>query len=416
MRLGRGTQNLRLGMVLALVAAVSAFGVASTAVALQRNEVLYPFHPVTDSQAIRYLNHQRVANGIASISENPELDRIATRQVSSGTEPARGQAPCPPPPSYYECIYAEGIRSWSPTVNPQLLDPEALAGIFDPALTAAGYVQHGGGGALLAGAAIPGNERWTTPTFFSLPGNGATALPWEQAEGNPAPQATVGIRPYAVTGPNMVVWLEGDYDDSGLNSAHVQAVLLSGPSGMVDVRIVSPRLWDPQDQPDPYEGTILVPLRRLLPNSGYTLSVSWKDTKGAAYQDVVHFKTSSAYTAEHPFDCRTCLHGYLRFSARGQVIHVSTAPAVGQRVFVRLGVAQRICTLNEYPCPRNAVHYIFNHVFMHVIPHYRHPVTFALPHQSTNDPVLGINVNESHFSADGYQYTPFTLTGPVGVP
>ena len=377
----KATRATFVSALLTVAVAVAVF--ASPAAAMYRSVVLTPVPRTTTEQAIRYLNEQRAENGIpAALTDDRTLSRGCWLHTNRYKEKP-GQYPheeIKGQPGYTSLGNDAAASSdlggtpgdWASSVNPWLDAPLHEAVLFGPAATTAWYGETeskwgsgqdcmgvGGGSRTLQYS--PG----APPTFLSLPGNGATdVVPSEQAGEQPfTPGAAVGIPAGTTTGPNILLWaVAADPNDEMVSSrASVEAATLTGPTGEVPVRIVTPDTPAPPSPAGwPQRTTVggsadyVIPVKPLMPSAEYTLTATWigSSTEPAlgstSTTQIIHFGTVSAQQAaviaSGGYQCSTCPHGYLRFVTHAHKITVSVGPAVGQRVRISLPIGQRSYT------------------------------------------------------------------------
>lgn len=254
------------------------------------------------AEAIGYLNEQRAAAGIPTVTEDATLSGGCALQVAY-MEANPGQSDMhveePGKPGYTELGAEAGSRSdlwsgrgvtaaseWSATENPWMsatdYAPLHAAKLFDPAATQAWYAEDEHNACLGVNAGTDeGGHYPSTPTLYSYPGDGQGDVPFavEASELPTTPAEVVGL--HGVTGPNLVYYLL-DSTDTYRSEPTVLNYSLTGPGGAVEARVVTPQTpvtgWGETVPFSDYdEGcAIAVPVAPLAPNTTYTATLEWE--------------------------------------------------------------------------------------------------------------------------------------------
>jgi hypothetical protein len=242
------------------------------------------------------LNSQRTANGIPGhVKENSSWSEKCARHIAyMGSTGTLGHSEDPASPAYSAAgnwagensVLAAGT-SW-PSGNPFANAPLHLIQLLSPELRQVGVEASSG---FVCVTTWPGyaSFRWKKPTVFSVPGNGATGVPYaETADELPfVPGDVVGLPHGTRTGFNIMVYAEGVRDPWHLR---ITAATLTGPRGPVALRTV--------DRTNPTVGPYLpsgsgfmIPVAALDPGTTYRASVSFG---GGQARRTWHFTTATA--------------------------------------------------------------------------------------------------------------------------
>lgn len=325
----------------------------------------------TPVQAIAYLNEQRAANGIpGNLTNDPAMSQ-GCEEYTNLYKPLSGQYPheeLRSQPGYTPAgneaashsDLGGGPGQWNQWINPWVDAPLHLSALFDPSATTAWYGEtHGAWGIGQACMGAGGERPFTSPAFFSLPGENVTNVnPIESAAEQPfTPGQAVGIPQSTATGPTIILWRED-------TAATLQRVTLQVSGGLpVPTRIVtastpappSPPGW-PANASETVGGNYVIPVSPLKFASRYTLTAIWADSMGATYTQLVHFATASSARAIDEqlitdVHCSTCEHGLLKAEVAKGKVRVSVAPPAGQTLHLTMWRGQRYCVVRIRPCP-----------------------------------------------------------------
>jgi hypothetical protein len=241
------------------------------------------------------LNSQRAANGIPGrIKENPSWSQKCARHIAyMGSTGTVGHSEDPASPAYSadgnwageNSVLAQGT-SW-PNGNPFASAPLHLIQLLSPELRQVG-VEASSGFVCVTTWPGYGSPRWKKPTVFSVPGNGATGVPYaETAYELPfVPGDVVGLPRGTRTGFNIIVYAEGVRDPWHL---HITAAALTGQHGPVAVRTVD-RTTPTVGPYLPAGSGFMIPVAPLEPGTTYTASVSFG---GGQARRTWHFTTAT---------------------------------------------------------------------------------------------------------------------------
>jgi hypothetical protein len=347
-------------LVLAIPGAVAAI-TPITASALQGSVVLSAVPSATTAQAIAYLNAQRAANGIpGNLTDDAQMSQ-GCEEYANLYKPKPGQYPheeIEGQPGYTPAGNTAAASSdldgspghWSATVNPWDEAPLHLRALFDPAATTTWYGEkHGSWGEGAACMGTGGEQAFSTPTFFSMPGNGVTDVhPSETASEEPfTPGEAVGIPEGTATGPYIILWPEG-------TDATLQTATLQGPAGeSVPVKLVTSETLAP-GVPAGWPawptvgGDYVIPTTPLKFASAYILTATWANPAGAQYVQTEHFTTVASHQAQvaesiTDENCSSCAHGYLKADVIGNKVRFSISPVGDQTLTVQIWRGQVVC-------------------------------------------------------------------------
>jgi|GEM_PF-1823239 len=266
-------------------------------------------HAIAPAEAIRLLNVQRAANGIpGDVAEAPGLTDGCSKHGSyialNGGALVHGEEPAKPgytPEGDRQTLASSGPQAlsaepaWSESTHPWALAPIQRFLVFDPEVAAAGYADdHGPACMRVRGGRAPA----ATPELYSVPGPGATGVPYsELSRGSPyAPQQLVDLPADTPTGPNILLFTRGLRGGTPLAAI---AFSLTGPQGPVDARFVTEGTANAVGSGGWFRGGgVLVPVAPLEAFSSYTARVVWhRDAEGALpaadAEQVVTFETAA---------------------------------------------------------------------------------------------------------------------------
>ncbi len=264
---------------------------------------------LTAPQAITLLNQQRIANGIpGDLVEEPTLSS-GCLSWATVYRPAKGQYPheeLPSQPGYT----AEGNEAaassdldgepgtkftvgtlWGPLFNPWSGAAIHLAGLMNPTATTAWY----GATASAACMGTGGSRTFTTPTFFSVPGPGATNVPIAQNTGEEpySPQQAAGLRT-EYSAPAIILFAEGT--DAKLQNA----TLTSATGSTVSTKDITPESPAPPSAPGfvpsatfGFTASYVVPTTKFKPDTTYVMTATWQNGQGVSSTQTVQFKTAA---------------------------------------------------------------------------------------------------------------------------
>ena len=242
------------------------------------------------------LNSQRTANGITGrVKENRIWSQKCARHIAyMGATGTFSHTEDPANPAYTadgnwageNSVLAEG-SSW-PNGNPFANAPIHLIQLMSPELRQAG-IDAASGYVCMTTWPGYGTSGWKKPTVFSVPGNGATRVPYaETADESPfVPGDFVGLPRGTRTGFNIMVYAEGVRDPWHLR---ITAATLTGPHGPVALRTVDRTTPTVGPYLAPGSG-FLIPVAPLEPGAVYRASVTFG--KGQARRSW-HFTTATA--------------------------------------------------------------------------------------------------------------------------
>ena len=242
------------------------------------------------------LNSQRTANGITGrVKENRIWSQKCARHIAyMGATRTFSHTEDPANPAYTadgnwageNSVLAEG-SSW-PNGNPFANAPIHLIQLMSPELRQAG-IDAASGYVCMTTWPGYGTSGWKKPTVFSVPGNGATRVPYaETADESPfVPGDFVGLPRGTRTGFNIMVYAEGVRDPWHLR---ITAATLTGPHGPVALRTVDRTTPTVGPYLAPGSG-FLIPVAPLEPGAVYRASVTFG--KGQARRSW-HFTTATA--------------------------------------------------------------------------------------------------------------------------
>jgi hypothetical protein len=305
-----------------------------------------PVGAATSSEAVRFLNQQRTANGIpASVTVDEHRTTgchnhnhyMALNGIGHGEDPNNpGYTPEGADYTNSGEVVAEGGPGWSASTNPWDAAPLHQALLFDPRVGKSGYDQSEGFACMRLELVFSNPP---TPSFYAYTGNlGSAAVPPREVvccEGPYAPQEAVGIPQGVPTGPNILFFSQG----FGFHN-HAASYSLTGPGGNpVDARFV-----DSTTEPPPkgqgfrafQTGGDMIPVQPLATFTDYTAAVTWvnDDDNGAQMQQTVSFKTDGFL--------RGLTLTLSKKLARGRTATlVAPTEAGGQRATVKIGLMKR---------------------------------------------------------------------------
>ncbi|HEY8646330.1 MAG TPA: hypothetical protein VIL77_10675 [Gaiellaceae bacterium] len=238
--------------------------------------------------AIQALNAQRVANGIAPVTENTLIDQGCANHLgyirANGGTLQHGEVQGMPgytslgnfgDGSLGEVLGYGTFADWLASGQGPWEDaPYHLSIILDPNFLVYGAAQDANHTCMRPGG---GWVNTPTPRFYSYPADGRKNIaPLESvSEVGGGPQVTAGLPEDAVTGFNVLVFSTGCVSyPSGQGPT---AATLTGPNGVVDARFVGQKDFGAGD------GGI-VPVKPLQGGAVYTARITWDCTDGAHTQ------------------------------------------------------------------------------------------------------------------------------------
>jgi hypothetical protein len=275
---------------------------------------------VSSPEAVGLLNEARTANGIpGDLVEEPGLAQGCSEYLND-YEPALGQYPHEEresQPGYtpngaaavsmsdlagrpwgFSGGLKSGLPWWTSRFNPWSDAPLHLTDLFDPAATTAWYAEDHNGACM---GSFPFQRGFSTPAFYSYPGNGINDVPTAQTadEAPWTPQQAAGIPGGQTTGPNFILFEEG-LEQPVLGSVELQTA--SGAA--VSVAVANPA----SEEPTPAAGFptgytvgeysrgagFAIPPAPLPPDTTFVLTAHWEDgATGTPYLQAVTFTTGS---------------------------------------------------------------------------------------------------------------------------
>jgi hypothetical protein len=282
---------------------------ASTATAQVAGPVNDAFPVAT---AVGFLNAQRAANGLPADLTIDAAMSEGCRKHETDYQGTRSQNPhdeLPSRPGYSpegqqaarssELVLGRSMdvdAAWSRDGNPWSTGALFhLQGLFKPGATTAWWGFGPNGMCMGTGD----GRAFTTPAFFSYPGNGTAWAPASDQIGELpfSPIEVLGLP--ALTGPGVIVWAAGIADPRIASASLTEA----------DSSIPIPVRWADASTPIPpslsggEEGATLagfgdagyvIPPRPLTPGRAYVLNVDWTDATGHDYQQTIQFSTNGA--------------------------------------------------------------------------------------------------------------------------
>ncbi len=246
-----------------------------------------PASAVTDAEAIALLNTQRALNGIpANLSVSPALSDACAKHNAyvalNGGYLAHQEDPSRPGYTPQGAGLAGGanrgevLRSgpdlWDAVrTNPWTSSPLHLWLMFQPSGGTTGYAADG-----LTTCMRFGLDGFARPGVYSLPGARVSGVPSgadTSLERPYSPADLVGVSD-TQAGPPIVIWRVG-------GRADIDRAALASPAGAAEIRIVDGRTPDLDGAPNRF-GSYVLPVRRLVAGTTYTLAVAFAD--GATYR------------------------------------------------------------------------------------------------------------------------------------
>ena len=246
---------------------------------------------LTDVEAVRHLNEQREANGIpGGLTLEPMLSEGCQSWATNYRE-LPGQYPheeIPTQPGYTPggnaAVHVSDLTGepgnkftvgnlWTTQFNPWTAAAFHLQALMNPASTEAWY------GATPSAACMGTRESraFTTPAFYSYPGNGATEVPTRENTGEwpNSPEQDVGLGPEAFVAGAIILWPED------MQASLTSATLQSSRGAVIPTQL---------ETTDSLNGgaSFVVPTTKLQPETAYTLTASWSTSTGPQTQ-TVHF-------------------------------------------------------------------------------------------------------------------------------
>ena len=319
-------------------------------------------------QAIALLNQQRTANGIpGDLVEEPALSAGCLSWATVYRE-AKGQYPheeVPGQPGYSPEGNEAASRSdldgepgsqfsvgtaWGTLFNPWSGAPLHEAALMNPVATTVWYGASQGAACL----GTTGDQTFASPTFFSVPGPGASSVPIAESSGELpfSPEQAVGLEGKEVA-PAIPLWDEGT--DAKLTAATVSAA----GGGPVPTSLVTPETPTPPAPANfpsvPTFGgytnaSFVLPRTKLKPNTSYTLTATWQNSQGANSTQTVQFTTAATdlskqiEAAERAFQDAGIESGTFTPVLNGRTLMIT---ATGLAVGRKLTVEMLRCTYSE---------------------------------------------------------------------
>lgn len=288
-----------------LSAAPSASSGASTLVIpLREQPPLKPLPLLNDVQAVQALNKQREANGIPSgLMLEPALSEGCLSWATVYRYPAGGilggnpheEIPGQPgfTPEGNVAAHESDLSGepgnrftvgtlWTANFNPWSAAAFHLSRLMDPAATTTWYGATDSAACMGTG----GSRTFTSPAYYSYPGNGATEVPTRENTGEwpHSPEQDVGLGPEAFVAGAIILWAED-----------MQATLTSATLQSARGTVVPTQL----ETTDAYNdgASFVVPTTKLQPDTAYTLTASWSTGTGPQTQ-TVHFTSGPTDLSE----------------------------------------------------------------------------------------------------------------------
>jgi hypothetical protein len=266
---------------------------------------------LTAPQAIALLNQQRAANGIpGDLVEEPILSAGCLSWATVYRE-AKGQYPheeVAGQPGYTSEGNEAASRSdldgepgsqfsvgtqWGTQFNPWSGAPLHQSALMNPAATSVWY----GASQSAACLGTTGGQTFASPTFFSVPGPGASNVPIAESSGELpfSPEQAVGLEGREVA-PAILVW------DEGSNAKLTAATVTTAAGAPIPTSLVTPGTPTPPAPSNfpsvPTFGgyttaSFVMPRAKFKPNTAYTLTATWQNSQGATSTQTVTFTTAA---------------------------------------------------------------------------------------------------------------------------
>ncbi len=255
---------------------------------------------ISDVQAIQHLSEQREANGIpGGLTLEPSLSEGCLSWATIYRE-APGQYPheeIPTQPGYTPegnaAVASSDLagepgnkytvgRLWTTQFNPWSAAAFHTESLMNPAATEAWYGATNSAACMGTG----GSRAFTTPAFYSYPGNGATEVPTREntAEWPHSPEQDVGLGDEAFVAGAIILWAEGT------QATLASATLQSSRGAVVPTKLETTDYYNDG-------ASFVVPTTKLQPDTAYTLTANWSTATGEQTQ-TVHFTSGPTDLSE----------------------------------------------------------------------------------------------------------------------
>lgn len=246
-----------------------------------------PAHAARTADILPTYNADRSANGLPIVSTiNAQMETGCANHdhymaLNGGLE--HGEDPSKPgytPEGNYQNgadgseVLAEDPAGWTSQHDPWATAPIHLFLMFDPTVAQVGYADGYGFQCMR----MRGSDSQPLPAqpnrFYTWTSDaGPSAVPYaENARESPyTPQQLVGIPAAQTTGPNMLLFSDGD-------QGVPQSATITGPEGQVDARLVNQDTKNDVGDGSWFTGGgVIVPVHPLRPSTTYTVTVAWSD-------------------------------------------------------------------------------------------------------------------------------------------
>jgi hypothetical protein len=343
--------------ILAAISAPNAVGAGTVSgewdIPFVRQSQNYTVPPISAPEAIAYLNEQRAANGIpGTLVEEPELSQGCLNHVSQYV-PAKGQFPhteLASQPGYTALGKRAAMNSdlafrgpqyewWGPESTPWVNAPLHLGALFFPQATSAWFGEAVRGLETRSCMGVNGSlSSSSTPTFYSVPGNGAKNVPfaWNAVEEPYTPGQAVGIPQGTTTGPYIILYPSSP-------AVVFSSASLAGPNGeAIPTVAVPPTTAAPASAGWPQATTLggpgaetfVIVRAPLAKDSHYVLEAHWASTGGQAYTQQVAFDTGKLREDQLIKTTDPTVPGFhYRINGR-QIVVTGFGPSIGQTLSV----------------------------------------------------------------------------------
>ncbi|MCO5326996.1 MAG: hypothetical protein M9964_08065 [Solirubrobacterales bacterium] len=267
---------------------------------------------VSSSEAVDLLNAQRVSNGIPPMTLSSSLTEGCEAhdqymELNGGL--AHGEKPGMT--GYSEAGAGQGAYAfhaevlayddYAPGHNPWESAPIHLLLMLQPSNTSAGF-DHATYSCMRFRQDGRDFDSTPQPIFFSYPGPGQSIYRAETAFEIPyVPQELVGIPADATTGPNILAFANGA-TPGGSAWFESQSASVTGPTGMVDARLVNNDVAHAAGETGYFgNSAVVIPAKPLEADTRYLVHVHWKEHwSGLEYDQEFAFTAIDADSGEGP--------------------------------------------------------------------------------------------------------------------
>lgn len=254
-------------------------------------------HGTSASQAVNFLNAQRVEHGFPPVSHNPKLSEGCKAHNRYMKRNGFDHGETPGKPGYSLAGAGEGEFSYSAEVlsyggyppsgsNPWENAPIHLYLMLLPANNLAGY-DDSEFSCMRMGRTSAGNDG--PLEFYSYPSDGTTNVRFRQhaSELPYIPQELVGIPESQPTGPNILL-----FSSDRRSELQASSWSLTGPDGAVATELVQESTRNRVGDGSWFAGGgVMIPVRPLSPSTAYTARINWVDRSGDEHLQVLSFTT-----------------------------------------------------------------------------------------------------------------------------